>query len=78
MSPAQRKVVILGAGVIGLTIAHILSFDQSNEYNVTIIARDMPGDLDMDSQEWASPWAGANWTPMAMGERIEKWETATL
>jgi len=71
--------VVLGAGVIGLTVAHVLSFDPSNEYNITVIARDMPEDL--DSQAWASPWAGANWSPMPMGgldENIKKWETVTF
>ena len=74
-------VVILGAGVIGMTIAHIISgsSDPSNAYEITIIARDMPEDV--DSQGWASPWAGANWSQMDMGgsdERIKKWETETL
>jgi len=74
-------VVILGAGVIGMTIAHIISgsSDPSNAYEITIIARDMPEDL--DSQGWASPWAGANWSQMDMGgsdERIKKWETETF
>jgi D-amino-acid oxidase len=76
----SQTVVIIGAGVIGLTIAHILSSDPSNAYKVTIIARDMPDDV--DSQGWASPWAGATWyqLPMAggMDERVKKWETLTL
>lgn len=49
------EVVILGAGVIGLTIAHVLSSSSRNAYNVKIVARDMPEDL--DSQSFASPWA---------------------
>lgn len=48
-----RSIVILGAGVIGLTIAYSLSEEQSNK--VTVIARDSPERL--DSQGWASPWA---------------------
>ncbi|KAK2811946.1 hypothetical protein FQN50_001653 [Emmonsiellopsis sp. PD_5] len=47
------KVTILGAGVSGLASASILS----KFYDVTIIARDLPGD-DW-SYGWASPWAGA-------------------
>ncbi|KZT18191.1 nucleotide-binding domain-containing protein [Neolentinus lepideus HHB14362 ss-1] len=47
------KVVIVGAGVFGLTIALSLP----RHYDVTIVARDMPGDP--DSLDWASPWAGA-------------------
>lgn len=82
MSQAEH-IVVLGAGVIGLTVAHILSesIDTSNlnQCNITVVARDMPED--MDSQGWASPWAGANWSIMPMGgidDRIKKWETITL
>jgi threonine dehydrogenase-like Zn-dependent dehydrogenase len=49
----QRSIVVLGAGVIGLSIAHALSEDKRNK--ITIVARDMPEHL--DSQGWASPWA---------------------
>jgi D-amino-acid oxidase len=52
----QTQVVILGAGVIGLTIAHVLTGGEgSNPFKVTILARDMPEDL--NSQAFASPWA---------------------
>lgn len=77
-SPPQT-VVILGAGVIGLTVAHVLSSQAPNTYNIIIVARDLPGDF--DSQAWASPWAGANWSDMPYGasdERIKKWETVTV
>jgi len=50
---SQTHVVILGAGVIGLTIAHVLTEDVG--FKVTIVARDMPEDL--SSQAFASPWA---------------------
>jgi glycine/D-amino acid oxidase-like deaminating enzyme len=43
-------VTILGAGVFGLSVAHALP----RAYDVTIVARDMPGDP--DSLDWASPW----------------------
>jgi D-amino-acid oxidase len=53
---SQTHVVILGAGVIGLTAAHVLTeSDGSNRFNVTVVARDMPEDL--TSQAFASPWA---------------------
>lgn len=76
----QKSIVILGAGVIGLTIAHELSLDPSNK--IIIVARDMPEDIDSPSQGWSSPWAvrtispcvlyilskaseqGADWSPM--------------
>ncbi|TFK45195.1 hypothetical protein OE88DRAFT_1740516 [Heliocybe sulcata] len=47
------RVTVVGAGVFGLTIALFLP----RHYDVTIVARDMPGDP--DSLDWASPWAGA-------------------
>lgn len=46
------------AGVSGLTTALILSRD--GNYNITIVAKHMPGDYDI---EYASPWAGANYLP---------------
>jgi D-amino-acid oxidase len=51
-----RKIVVLGAGVIGLTIAYVLcDADADVARRLTIVARDMPED--MDSQAFASPWA---------------------
>ncbi|KAG0650011.1 D-amino-acid oxidase [Hyphodiscus hymeniophilus] len=47
---------IIGAGITGLAIAHVLS----SNHKVTIIARDLPGDLGLN---WASPWAGAVFHP---------------
>ncbi|KAI8272819.1 hypothetical protein K4K60_011787 [Colletotrichum sp. SAR11_57] len=47
------KITILGAGITGLTIASQLP----RGYDVTIVARNLPNDP--QSQEWASPWAGA-------------------
>ncbi|KAK1061781.1 D-amino acid oxidase [Friedmanniomyces endolithicus] len=52
------KVVVLGAGVSGLTTALLLA--RSGDYDITIIAKHMPGDYDI---EYASPWAGANYLP---------------
>lgn len=48
----------LSAGVAGLTTALLLSKD--SHYDVTIAAKHMPGDSDI---EYASPWAGANYAP---------------
>ncbi|KAK3628328.1 D-amino acid oxidase [Elasticomyces elasticus] len=70
MSP---KVVVLGAGVSGLTTALLLA--RSGEYDITVIAKHMPGDYDI---EYASPWAGANYLPVATpGTPSEAYERAT-
>ncbi|KAI9709593.1 MAG: hypothetical protein M1828_002401 [Chrysothrix sp. TS-e1954] len=55
---ADANIVVLGAGVIGLTTALLLSGDKRNV--ITIVAKHMPGDYDI---EYASPWAGANYIP---------------
>ncbi|OWO99991.1 hypothetical protein B2J93_1580 [Marssonina coronariae] len=51
------NIVVVGAGVSGLTTALLLS---KKGHNVTIIAKHMPGDSDI---EYTSPWAGANYLP---------------
>ncbi|GJE89627.1 FAD-binding oxidoreductase [Phanerochaete sordida] len=56
-------IVILGAGVIGLSAAHVLS-ERYPSYKFTVVARDLPEEADMNSQAWASPWAGADWSPI--------------
>ncbi|KAI0695637.1 FAD dependent oxidoreductase [Cytidiella melzeri] len=66
-SPEQTSeslhIVILGAGVIGLTTAHVLS-TRYPSYKITVVARDLPDEAGLLSQAWASPWAGADWSPM--------------
>ncbi|EGY19581.1 D-amino-acid oxidase [Verticillium dahliae VdLs.17] len=53
-----KNIVVLGAGVSGLTSALLLAKDTNN--SVTVIAKHMPGDYDI---EYTSPWAGANFMP---------------
>ncbi|KDN52038.1 nucleotide-binding domain-containing protein [Tilletiaria anomala UBC 951] len=62
-----QHIVVLGAGVIGLTSAHVL---QRRGYQVTIAARDLPEDA--DSPAFASPWAGANWCSFASHSNFEQ------
>ncbi|GAA5871161.1 hypothetical protein JCM16303_001710 [Sporobolomyces ruberrimus] len=72
----QQRVVVLGAGVIGLTCALSLA---NEGYTVHVVARDLPEDT--DSTSFASPWAGANWCPFKSreeGPREAKWETTTF
>ncbi|EIT79407.1 D-aspartate oxidase [Aspergillus oryzae 100-8] len=54
----QKNVVVIGAGVAGLTTALLLS--RLPRYKVVVAAKHMPGDYDI---EYASPWAGANYMP---------------
>ncbi|RDW80617.1 hypothetical protein BP5796_05315 [Coleophoma crateriformis] len=65
------NIVVVGAGVSGLTSALLLS--QNPAYKVTIVAKHMPGDYDI---EYASPWAGANYLPVS-DESNNRWEKGT-
>ncbi|RYO84896.1 hypothetical protein DL764_009262 [Monosporascus ibericus] len=58
------NIVVIGAGVSGLTSAYLLSKEKNNK--ITVVAKHMPGDYDI---EYASPWAGANVLP--------RWERQT-
>jgi D-amino-acid oxidase len=57
---AKSNVVVIGAGVVGLTTALLLA--EERQYNITVVAKHMPGDYDI---EYASPWAGANFLPVS-------------
>ncbi|KAH7039796.1 uncharacterized protein B0I36DRAFT_280107 [Microdochium trichocladiopsis] len=67
-----KKIVIIGAGVSGLTSAMLLSRDK--DYSITVVAKHMPGDLDA---MYASPIAGANYLPMSDRENSQ-YEARTL
>ncbi|KAI9051684.1 hypothetical protein LZ554_004726 [Drepanopeziza brunnea f. sp. 'monogermtubi'] len=64
------NIVVVGAGVSGLTTALLLSREG---HNVTIIAKHMPGDYDI---EYTSPWAGANYLPVSP-QSDNRWEKKT-
>ncbi|KAL1409460.1 hypothetical protein Q8F55_003443 [Vanrija albida] len=53
-------VVVLGAGILGVATADALT---SAGLRVAIVARDLPQDA--HSAQFASPWAGANWSSFA-------------
>ncbi|KAK3390725.1 D-amino acid oxidase-like protein [Podospora didyma] len=64
------KIVVLGAGVSGLTCA----LELAKKGNVvTVVAKHMPGDYDV---EYTSPFAGANVLPMAL-DADSRWERRT-
>jgi len=75
MISSKQRVTVIGAGVVGLTCALRLA---ENGFDVDIVARDHPADL--DSQQFASPWAGANWHPFPTAEdkRQCRWEALTF
>lgn len=65
------NIVVVGAGVAGLTTALLLSKDP--KYSITIAAKHMPGDYDI---AYTSPWAGADYLPFA-GPEDSIWEKNT-
>ncbi|KAJ2805902.1 hypothetical protein H4R21_001089 [Coemansia helicoidea] len=68
---AVTSVVVVGCGVIGLTTA--LSLQRTGRYSVTVVARETPSATSDVSQEWASPYAGANWRPFAsLGDTVQR------
>ncbi|KAJ2910224.1 hypothetical protein GGI21_001083 [Coemansia aciculifera] len=59
---SKHPVIVVGAGVIGLTVANKLQ--ESGKFDVSIVAEHVPDALPpgtRESADWASPWAGANW-----------------
>ncbi|RMZ88828.1 hypothetical protein DV736_g3943, partial [Chaetothyriales sp. CBS 134916] len=73
MAEHKHKVVVIGAGVAGLTTALLLS--RKSQYSITVAAKHMPGDYDI---EYASPWAGANYMPVSVtGTRANEWDRNT-
>ncbi|KAI5868292.1 FAD dependent oxidoreductase [Durotheca rogersii] len=67
----MTNIVVIGAGVSGITSAYLLSKQKGNV--ITVVAKHMPGDYDI---EYASPWAGANVLPMSH-EKDSRWERRT-
>ncbi|KAI5363106.1 putative FAD dependent oxidoreductase, D-amino acid oxidase, D-amino-acid oxidase [Septoria linicola] len=68
----MANIVVLGAGVSGLTTALLLA---KNGHKITLVAKHMPGDYDI---EYASPWAGANYLPVSKpGTDFQSWEKGT-
>ncbi|KAK3291198.1 FAD dependent oxidoreductase [Chaetomium fimeti] len=70
------NITILGAGIIGLSTAAILTDANPSKHEITVVARDLPGDA--PSQRWASPWACAGWVPLGGSPREEQMQLAAL
>ncbi|CDO91904.1 unnamed protein product [Kluyveromyces dobzhanskii CBS 2104] len=61
----MAKVVVVGAGISGLSVAHSLLelYGRDKIGELIIVARDIPGTF--TSHDYTSPWAGANWDSFA-------------
>lgn len=61
---AMAKIVVLGAGVSGLTSAlSLLQLFPEQIQELTILSSELPGDY--HAHDFTSPWAGANWQSFA-------------
>ncbi|RPA81017.1 D-amino acid oxidase [Ascobolus immersus RN42] len=75
MTP-RPTIVVLGAGVCGLTSALLLA--RQNKYNIYILAQTFPGDLNPDPY-YTSPIAGANSLPVSSsGTPAARWDEVTF
>ncbi|KAJ1830590.1 hypothetical protein LPJ63_004841 [Coemansia sp. RSA 2711] len=72
----MQPVVVVGAGVIGLSVANRLQ--ESGEFHVIVVAENVPGGKSQ-SAKWASPWAGAHWRAWATNtdRELQAMETQT-
>ncbi|KAI4717860.1 FAD dependent oxidoreductase [Aureobasidium sp. EXF-10727] len=67
---SEQNIVVVGAGVAGLTTALLLS--RHPGFKIVVTAKHMPGDYDI---EYASPWAGANYMPVSnRGTEAAEWD----
>lgn len=62
----SKQIVVVGAGVIGLSAALVLA---EQGYKVTVVAKNMPQDA--LTSEYTSPWAGAHFRPFPSKSETE-------
>lgn len=63
----MAKVVVIGAGVSGLSVAYALLELYGNQIkDLTIVGKETPGSF--HAHDYTSPWAGANWESFARCE----------
>lgn len=72
----MAKIVVVGAGVVGLTTALEL-LNQTIRHHVTIVAAQLPTDFDF-STNYTSPYAGANWHSFASKDDIKQQKIDTV
>ncbi|KAK5998858.1 D-amino-acid oxidase [Cladobotryum mycophilum] len=68
----KPHIVVIGAGVLGLTCALQLS---KQGHHVTVLARELPGDWTVD---YASPRAGAHFRPTPTANDQERFENTLM
>ncbi|KAH8710967.1 D-amino-acid oxidase [Beauveria bassiana] len=69
---SKHHVAVIGAGVIGLSITlHLIR----RGYPVTVVARELPGDWDID---YASPRAGAHFRPVPVKTKQDAFENTMM
>ncbi|SCV04956.1 LANO_0G15148g1_1 [Lachancea nothofagi CBS 11611] len=67
----MSKVVVLGAGVSGLTSALCLLENFGDRIaNLSILSSEWPGDY--HAHDFTSPWAGANWASFAKKHEVDQ------
>ncbi|KAI8814918.1 hypothetical protein BJ742DRAFT_703665 [Cladochytrium replicatum] len=79
MSDSSTDIVVLGAGVIGLTAA--IAIQATARYRTTLIAAATPtstADNSPPSHHYTSPYAGAHWRSLALEELERELEALTL
>lgn len=71
----NESVVVIGAGVIGLTVAYQLC--QRQALKITVLAKSLPVEADVD---YTSQYAGANWRSVCSNNdfKMIEYEEATL
>ncbi|KAH6712580.1 hypothetical protein BKA61DRAFT_486110 [Leptodontidium sp. MPI-SDFR-AT-0119] len=77
--PPQKQILILGAGVTGLSTAiSLLTSPSTSHFRITIIAAHLPGNF---SPAYTSPWAGGDWHSHASlsdeDADVRKWDERT-
>ncbi|KAJ5245971.1 hypothetical protein N7468_000954 [Penicillium chermesinum] len=72
MDPEHHsKIVIVGAGIIGLDVALVLA-EKGLGRSVTVVAEYLPGDT---ASTYTSPWAGCNFSALsASDEKALRWD----
>ncbi|KAH7121532.1 hypothetical protein EDB81DRAFT_847632 [Dactylonectria macrodidyma] len=70
---AQDSIIIVGAGIIGLDVALVLS-ERGYGQSITVIAEHLPGDTALS---YTSPWAGCNFSAISGTDaNAVKWDRA--